>query len=405
MSNRSDALSPAAPGPFVTAAILLLSAMTVMANATISASLPGLREHFSDVAGIETLAGFILTLPSLAVVLTAGMFGWLADLVDRQKLLLAAGLLYAIGGTSGLWVEGLPGLLIGRIVLGVGVAGTMVLATTWAADLWPEAARAQFLGRQGAAMSAGGIGVILIGGAFASLHWRGAFATYLLVLPVTGLAFHALAPYVPQRHPVRQSLVQADADREPFPWVVFAFVGSLGFLFMAAFYVMPTRLPFLLAEVGVTSPLMLSAVISLVTLAALPGALAFGRIRLRLSALAVFALSWTLMGLGTLILAAAPNMIVMALGVIVVGLGLGPSMPNYTAYLMASVPSTSRGRASGLLTTAFFAGQFASPLVLAPMVGGLGLRGAFQAMGVLQLTLACGLVVAMLRQERKRTQA
>lgn len=32
-----------APGPLVTTAVLMLSAMTIMANATISPSLPGLR--------------------------------------------------------------------------------------------------------------------------------------------------------------------------------------------------------------------------------------------------------------------------------------------------------------------------------------------------------------------------
>ena len=137
------------PGSGVTISVLLMAATTIMANATISPSLPLLRAHFADVPGIDTLAGLIVTLPSLAVVLTAGLMGWLADRFDRQWLLLASGLLYAIGGTSGLWVEGITGMLIGRLVLGVGVAGMMVLATSWAGDLWVGPARARFLGQQG----------------------------------------------------------------------------------------------------------------------------------------------------------------------------------------------------------------------------------------------------------------
>ena len=86
-------------------------------------------------------------------------------------------------------------MLAGRLVLGVGVAGMMVLATTWAGDLWAGPARARFLGLQGAVMSAGGIVVVLVGGMLASLHWRGAFATYLLVLPVMALGLVTLAPY------------------------------------------------------------------------------------------------------------------------------------------------------------------------------------------------------------------
>ena len=86
-------------------------------------------------------------------------------------------------------------MLAGRLVLGVGVAGMMVLATTWAGDLWTGPARARFPGLQGAVMPAGGIVVVLVGGTLASLHWRGAFATYLLVLPVTALTLVALVPY------------------------------------------------------------------------------------------------------------------------------------------------------------------------------------------------------------------
>ena len=101
----SDSSSSAAPSPFVTTAVLMLAGMTVMANATISPSLPGLRAHYADVPNIETLAGLMVTLPSLAVVLTAGIVGWLVDGIDRQMLLLASGLLYALGGTSRLWVD------------------------------------------------------------------------------------------------------------------------------------------------------------------------------------------------------------------------------------------------------------------------------------------------------------
>lgn len=398
----SDRTLPVIPGGLVTAGVLMLSGMTIMANATIAPALLGLREHYADVAGIETLAGLILTLPSLAIVLSAGVVGYLADKIDRQKLLMLSGLLYALGGTSGLWVDSLTGMLAGRVVLGVGVAGTMVLATTWAADIWQGEARARFLGLQGAAMSAGGIVVIVTGGALSSLHWRGAFGTYLMVVPVTLLALVALAPYARRRQARAEgsSTVATDAV---FPWRAFAFVGSLGFAFMTAFYVMPTRLPFLLGEVGVASPMILGLVMSLMTLAAIPGALFYGRIRHRLSIMAVFALSWALMGLGMLILSTASSLPMMALGVATVGVGMGPSMPNYMTYWMAVVPPSLRGRASGLLTMAFFAGQFASPLVSAPLVGAFGLRGTFETLGLAQVALAVVLGAVALLEPRTAT--
>jgi MFS family permease len=63
----------------VTAGVLFLAATAIMANATVGSSLPTLRAHYADVPEIETLAGLVIALPSLAVVLTAGLMGWLAD--------------------------------------------------------------------------------------------------------------------------------------------------------------------------------------------------------------------------------------------------------------------------------------------------------------------------------------
>ena len=383
---------PPGPGPRLTAAVLLLSSLTIMANAAIAPSLPAIKEHFAATPGIETLSPLLMVLPSASIVLTAGLFGWLADRMDRQRLLLIAALLYAIGGSSGLWAQGLVQMLIGRVVLGVGVAGTMTLAMVWATDLWQGPARAEFLGRQGAAMSFGGIVVILAGGALAVLHWRGAFAVYLLVLPIAVLALTTLAPHAKAVR-ARQ---RAEAARvhEPFPWLALLLVGGLAFAFMAFFYVMPTRLPFLLHDLGTTNTLVTAAIMASITLASIPGALNYGRIRKHMSAMAVFAMSFSLLGTGMVIISQATGPGLVVVGALVAGLGLGPAMPNYTTYLMAFVPPTQRGRASGLLTTAFFAGQFAAPLVAAPLVSAYSLPGAFGALGLAQLVLAAGLAVA-----------
>lgn len=379
------------PGRRVMASVLLLASLTIMANATIAPSLPGLQAHFADVEGIETLLGFLLTLPSLAIVLSAGLFGWLADRYDRQKLLALAAVLYAVGGTVGLWADSLTVLLIGRAILGVGVAGTMTLGMTWGTDLWQGRARARFLGFQGAAMSAGGIVVMLLGGALATLHWRGAFATYLLVLPVAVFALYCLTPYARQIASRRAETVAANRPATAagaFPWAAFAVVGPLGFIFMATFYVMPTRLPFFMVQMGVTNTLVVGGIMASMTLASVPGALLYGRIRRYLSALQVFAASYALMGLGMLIVAQAQGPGLAILGSMVMGLGMGPSMPNYTTYFMGYVPADLRGRASGMLTTAFFAGQFVSPLVSAPLVVWFGLGGAFVALGLALIGLA-----------------
>ena len=393
--QQTDAV---APGHLVTVAVVLLASLTLMANATISPALPGLRAHFADVDGIETLAGLLLTLPSASILLAAGVFGWLADRVDRQKLLIAATLLYAVGGTSGLWANTLPQLLAGRMVLGLGVAGSMTLAMAWGADLWHGAARARFLGIQGAAMSAGGIVVMLLGGALALLGWRGAFAVYALVLPVAGFALYALAPYAAALREGRVARAEARlTEAGNFPWAAYALIGGLAFVFMATFYIMPTRLPFLLEGLGVSNPMTLGLIMATMTLTSIPGSLAYGRIRRHLSAMSVYALSYGFMGLGLILISQADGVAMVVMGTLLAGAGMGPAMPNYTTHFMAFVAPSQRGRAAGLLTTAFFAGQFASPLVSAPLVAWFGPAGGFGAAGVALVTLSLVVMVSGIR--------
>ncbi|MEM7709604.1 MAG: MFS transporter, partial [Pseudomonadota bacterium] len=164
--------------------MLAISSLTVLANATIAPSLPGLARAFADTSGIETLAGLVLSLPSLAIVLTAAAFGWAADRFDRRAVLVVAMLAYEIGGASGALAQTMPQILAGRLVLGIGVAGTLTVATQLAADLWHGSDRARFMGWQGAAISATGIASVAGGGLLAELSWRAPFVIYLMALPI-----------------------------------------------------------------------------------------------------------------------------------------------------------------------------------------------------------------------------
>ncbi len=401
------------PNTWTKAAVLALAAMTIMANATIASSLPGLKRHFADVAGIDTLAGLTVTLPSLSIVLVAGLVGWLIDRVDRQKVLIGAALCYVLGGTAGLWADDLPTILAGRLVLGLGVAGTMTLAMTWATDLYSGPARARLLGQQGAAISGAGIVFMLAGGTLAGLNWRGAFAVYALILPVAALAFWALGPHAKAHRAAvaarRAAPVPAGALGGGFPWAAYAFIAPLAFVFQAAFYMTPTRIPFLLEGLGVTLPLAVAALMASLVAVSFLVSLNYGRLSRVVPTMAIFALSFVLIGTGFVIHAQAQSWAGVLAGSMVAGLGIGMSMPNYTTWFMAKVPDQMRGRASGLLTTAFFLGQFASPLVSTPLVARFGLAGGFGAVGAgligLGSVIGIGIAISHLRKAAARRSA
>ena len=369
----------------LTVAVLSVSSLTVLANATIAPSLPGLARAFSTTPGIETLAGLVLSLPSLAIVLTAVLVGLAADRFDRRAVLVGAMIAYALGGASGAFAQTLPQLLLGRLLLGVGVAGTLTVATKLAADHWHGADRARFMGWQGAAISATGVASVVLGGLLAELSWRAPFLIYLAALPLAILAWVA----IPSRKRSARARNQAggpaepsnDAARQdqPFPWATLALTGGIMSGVMVFIFLVATRLPFLLGEIGVRSPGLIGLTLGLMTAASFPTGLFYGRVRTRFEPRAIAVLALALMGTGFAVISQAHALPAAVIGIIATGLGLGLIIPNQNVWLMAHAREAARGRAAGMMTMLLFAGQFVSPLVSGGLLTAMSLHAVFLA--------------------------
>lgn len=185
MRTPLDDLPPAfAARPTATAArnatILLLTALTIMAGATISPALPAIEAHFADSAHAPILTRLILTMPALFIAVCAPVAGVLADRYGRRPVAIAAVVLYGLAGMSGLIADSLPGLLVGRALLGVAVAGVMTVATALVGDFFTGPARERFMGLQAAFIGIGGLFFLTGGGLLAEFHWRAPFLIYVV---------------------------------------------------------------------------------------------------------------------------------------------------------------------------------------------------------------------------------
>ena len=192
--------------------------------------------------------------------------------------------------------------------------------------------------------------------------------------------------------PERQSPA-ARADRSAFPWRAFAPLGALVCFTMLVFYLIPTRLPFFLAAIGIESPSAAGVAIVAVTLAGIPGSFWFGRIRARFAAMTVAWACFLIVAVGFVLISLADSLPGVVLGTFVVGAGLGPAIPNLLAWLMASMPDEAKGRASGYFTVALFGGQFLSPLVAQAVSGRVGLARTFDAFAAALAAMAIALFV------------
>lgn len=358
--------------------LLLVSSLTVMAGATIAPALPQMAEVFQEVPHAVFLSKLILTIPALAIALIAPLMGYLIDRWGRLKVLFPSLVLYAIAGSSGFFVVNLYVILVGRLFLGIAVAGIMTTAITLIGDYLEGSARARLIGMQGAFMSLGGAVFVGLGGWLADMHWSYPFLLYLFSLIL--LVGSALFLHEPR-------LAVATARVAPMPF--FEGVQKIGlllvvaFLFMLIFYLLPVQLPFYLKEIGIPKNSMAGIAIATATLAATTTGFLYGRLSKRITIEFIFVCLFSLMSLGYLLVAASNSFPAILVAMIFTGLGMGMLMPNLNTWLLQQAGAENRGKFSGLLSSALFLGQFVSPLAAAPFSPVPGLGGVFLGASVL----------------------
>lgn len=345
--------------------LLACASLTVMAGATIAPSLPAISALFADVPNGALLVKLILTIPALSMALSAPVVGYLVDRVGRRPVLLAGLILYALAGTSGLYLDQLYPLLIGRLLLGVSVALIMTASTTLVADYFQGPERNAYLGLQGAAMSYGGVLFLLAGGFLASVSWRGPFGVYalsILLVPAVVLLLRE-----PNRPVAPVSTAAAPPPAVAIPWQPILLVFLFAFVGMTAFYAVPVLLPYHLKAILAASPAAAGAAIAVSNLAGGTAAIFYGRIRRHLGFSDIFALAFGLMTAGYLMLGTLDQWIGILPALAIGGAGIGLLMPNMNLSLLAAAPEAIRGRVVGGLGGSVALGQFLSPVFSAPL--------------------------------------
>lgn len=354
------------PGSASVVVLLMCSMMTVMAGATISPSLPQMVRAFQGTPNADVLVRLVITITSLAIALTATPVGALADRVGRLPILITGIALYVIAGTGGLWIDDLTVLLASRVLLGIAVAAIMTSASALIGDYFDGPKRAKILGWQGSAMGFGGVVFITLGGLLAQTGWRGPFWVY--AIPIFLLIAVPMVLHEPARAPRRAPGEAAEKEPQHQRYMLY---GS-AFLLMAGFYAIPVQMPFLLAERGYTDPQIAGMALGTVTLVSATASLNFGAITRRVRPGLVVPLAALTAGIGVLLAGLATSLPVTFAALAIAGFGLGLTMPGMTSFLMRITPRARLGRVMGGYTTAIFLGQFASPLMLQPMISAGG---------------------------------
>jgi len=376
--------------------LLLTGTMTIMSGATISPALPALHEHFRDTPGIEYLVRMLITVPSIAIALCSPIAGWIVDTFGRKRLMIVGITAYGFAGTSGVFLDSMTGLLISRGLLGVSVACVMTCSTTLAGDYFTGRPRERFTGMRQGFIQFGGVVFVLLGGLVATIDWRAPFLVYLLAFGILPMAIFFIIepPKIPRPKP-GQAL--APGDRAPI--ALMALLYSVEFVQSAAFYMIPTQLPFYLHELGVVNPTLAGIALAVPSLvSALMSILVFATLRRRLSREAIFALGFGSFAFGYVVLSQVSGLSNIMLSLVFVGAALGVIWPNISLWVIDRAPPRLRGRILGGLTMAVFLGHFSSPLISQTLANEIGLLHTFAVMGGAVAVMSLGFVAAATRR-------
>ncbi|MBD1379981.1 MFS transporter [Metabacillus arenae] len=170
-------------------AIALIPLVMVLGNSMLVPVLPTMKSKL-DLSGFQV--SLIITMFSLAAGLIIPLVGYLSDRYGRKWIIVASLVIYGIGGVvSGLaaWLmdNSYGMILIGRIIQGIGAAGTSPIAMALIGDVYSGAKESKALG---IIESTNGLGKILspiFGSLIALIIWFAVFFTFPILCFATAV--------------------------------------------------------------------------------------------------------------------------------------------------------------------------------------------------------------------------
>ncbi|SES69421.1 MFS transporter [Paracoccus homiensis] len=384
--------------------LMAAAMLTIMSNATITPSLPGIEARFQDNPMAATLTRLLITAPSLLVAVTAPFAGGLTDRLGRRRPLLVGLIIYALAGTAGLYLNSLEAILASRLMLGLGVAAIMTAQAALVGDYFEGPERGRLMGYQMAATNIGGLVFVTTAGALAAQDARLPFAIYglaALLLPV-------LASVLPEPPRARSDAAGGGHvldDAEPGWQGVVAVMAIAAGLTFVVFYAVPTQVPYHLQHEGLGDPRAAGYVMGAMMASAAVMSVVSGWIRPWLGRIGTPVSGYLSLAAGFAGLSIGHSLELAMLSTALIGAGLGLCMPTFITTALNVTPARHRGLITGLVTSAIFLGQFISPLASQPLVSHLGYSGAFRIGAFAFVGLAVALTVTLQRQRAVSAQA
>lgn len=363
----------------VTATILSMSLLTVMAGAAIAPALGIIKQHFSTAP--DLLVQFIVSIPALLIIITSLFFRTVSKWLRTRSIAIIGLVLYVIAGAGCFFVREIHVLLAMRALLGVSVGLIMPLSTGLLAYYFPPSELARLMGLSAAMNQMGGVVATLLAGLLATIEWKYAFLVYVLGL----IALVMVLMWLPD-----EQLSSHDRQGNAFePRHLLKFHPSVigMFMLMLIFFIFPTNFAIIASEQTSLSPQAITMIMVGLDMVAFFVGLAFGQLMKAFRRpIKYFAPLSFIIGYGLYLLGSVPSLLC---GSAFIGVAAGVGVPYLNTIASIKGGKNSATTVMPLLSAALYLGQFVSPIVV------MSLAQAFcpgQVSGPYQVGIALSLV-------------
>ena len=340
----------------VTATILSMSLLTVMAGAAIAPALGIIKAHFSQVN--DLLVQLIVSMPALLIIVTNLFFLPISRRLRTRAIATSGLLLYVLAGAGCFFVDNIHVLLVMRGLLGVSVGLIMPLSTGLLAYYFPPEEQARLMGLSAAMNQMGGVVATLLAGLLATIEWNYAFLVYLMGL----IAVVMVWLWLPD-----EQLGSANKRGVPFqPRQLLKFHPSVigMFLLMMIFFIFPTNFAIIARQQTALSTEAITIIMVGLDVVAFFAGLVFGSLmHMFRQPIKYFAPLFFLMGYAAYLIPSATTILI---GSAFIGIANGVGVPYLNTIASIKGGRNSATTVMPLLSAALYLGQFASPLIVMP---------------------------------------
>jgi MFS family permease len=326
--------------------LLAVASLTIMVGCVIVPGLVDVATHL----GVEGAAGWLVTVPSLGVVLFAPLAGRVIDRFGAYPALCGGLFAYGLLGVAGALSSGMVAVFADRFLLGGATAFVMAAGTGLLSEFYEGAARLKMIGRQGMAIELGGVIFLAVGGVLASVRWFYPFGLYLIAWVLLVLMLMAVPRPASRRGMLHTHVMVPTGER-------LRAVYGAALMSMILFFTAVIMLPLSLRAEGLDEA-QTGYFLSFVSMVAVGGAAMMPWLAGRLGPWLALCVAFVCYALAHALFAIAQSVEWFAFAGVFMGLGFGFSIPLVNHMTVERSDIALRGRNLSYLSMAIFLGQF-----------------------------------------------